>query len=165
MIKYVLDDHIYGFPTKILAAEGGKHIFNIKLTKDMDNCTLVGRGDWLGLDLYQQEAVPTTGSGVNEAPDFAGIIREQAANGNWYIEVTADTDALWIYDSPVIAEDYNSEFQKESHFYNEKDKTVKAYGLSKGDIFEVSGLAFDGTPVKDKTVTYNATKNQYTVGE
>lgn len=163
MIRYSLEDHIFGFPTKLLAAEGGKHIYNIKLTKDMDNCTLVGRGTWLGLDLYQQAAVPTTGSGNSEAPDFAGIIREKAANGNWYVEVTADTDALWIYDAVVIPEDYNLEFQKESRFFNEKGKTVKAYGLCKGDIFEVSESAFDGTPAADTPVTYNATKNQYVI--
>ena len=154
MIRYTIEKHIFGFPTKILAAEGGKHIYNIQLTKDMDNCTLVGRGDWLGLDLYKQDTVPT----------FAGIIREKAANGNWYVEITGDTDALWVYDSVIIAEDYNREFQSQANFFNESGKTVKAYGLCKGDIFEISESGFDGTPVAGKTVTYNATKDQYKVG-
>ena len=160
MIKYSIEKHGYGFPTKILAAEGGKHIYNITLTKDMDNMTLVGRGDWLGLDLYKQTTVPVS----NNVPDFNGSIREQAANGNWYIEVTQDTDALLVFDAVIIAEDYTKEFELEENFFNEKGKTVKAYGLCKGDIFEVSKALIDGTPVANKTVTYNASTDQYKVG-
>lgn len=161
MINFSIDKHAVAFPTKILAAEGGKHIYNIQLTKNMDNGTLVGKGTWKGLDLYQQAAVPTTGSPA--APDFNAVIREKAANNHWYVEVTDDTDALFVYDAVVIAEDWTREFQKEENFFNESGKTVKAYGLSKGDIFEISDAAFDGTPVAGKTVSYNATKDQYTV--
>ena len=158
MIRYSIEKHNVAFPTKILAAEGGKHIYNIKLTKDMDNGTLVGRGSWLGLDLYQQAAVPTSGNGT-----FAGVIREQAANGNWYVEVTSDTDILWIYDAVIIAEDFTEGFKDEANYFNESGKTVKAYGLVKGDIFEISASGFDGTPAATKTVTYDATKDQYKV--
>ena len=151
MIKYTIEKHIVAFPSKIAASAGSPHIYNIRLTADHDNGTLVGRGDWVAFDEYEETTAPT----------FAGIIREQAANGNWYVEVTADTEALFIYDSPIIAEDYNSEFKKESNFYNEEGKTVKAYSLIKGDIFELSAEAFTGTPEVGGTLTYASGK--YTV--
>lgn len=153
MIQYTIAKHIYGFPSKIVSAYGGGHIYNIKLTADTDNCTLVGRGAWAGFDEYTQAAAPNT---------FAGIIRQQAANGNWYIEVTAATEALFVYDAPVIAEDYNKKFSLEENFYNEQGKTVKAYSLVKGDIFEVSALGFNGTPAANKTVTF--ANGKYVVG-
>lgn len=153
MIQYTIAKHIYGFPSKIVSAYGGGHIYNIKLTADTDNCTLVGRGNWVGFDEYAQAAAPNT---------FAGIIRAQAANGNWYIEVTAATEALFVYDAPVIAEDYNKKFSLEENFYNEQGKTVKAYSLIKGDIFEVSALGFNGTPAANKTVTF--ANGKYVVG-
>lgn len=151
MIKYTIEKHIVAFPSKIAASAGSPHIYNIRLTADHDNGTLVGRGDWVAFDEYEETTAPT----------FAGIIREQAANGNWYVEVTADTEALFIYDSPIIAEDYNSEFKKESNFYNEEGKTVKAYSLIKGDIFELSAEAFTGTPEVGGTLAYASGK--YTV--
>ncbi len=144
MIRYQIEDHIFGFPTKIVSGYGGGHIYNIHLTADTDNCTLVGRGAWEALDLYTQDA----------APEFSGVIREKAANGNWYVEVTTATEALFVYDAPVIAEDYNRDFQKESHFFNESGKVVKCYSLIKGDIFEVSENGFEGTPNAGSTVTF-----------
>jgi len=152
MIKYTIAKHAFGFPSKVVSGYGGGHIYNIRLTEDTDNTALVGRGDWIAFDEYEQAATPT----------FAGVIREQAANGNWYIEVTDDTEALFVYDAPVIAEDYNKEFAKEENFYNESGKTVKAYSLIKGDIFEVSPAGFTGTPTAGKAVTFASGK--YVVG-
>ena len=152
MIRYQIENHGWGFPTKVLSAYGGGHIYNITLTEDMDNCQLVGKGSWLGLDLYEQ---------ATTVPAFSGIIREAAKNGNFYIEVTAATDALFVFDAPIIAEDYNSEFAKVSHFFNEAGKTVKAYSLSKGDLIEVSPNLIDGTPVANTAVTY--TDGKYTI--
>ena len=149
MIRYSIEDHGWGFPTKVLAGYGGGHQYNIKLTADTDQCTLVGRGDWLALDLYEQ---------ASSVPTFAGVIREKAANGNWYIEVTAATEALFVYDAPVIAEDYNNEFAKVSHFFNEEGKTVRAYSLAKGDIIEVSPNLFTGTPTAGKNVSFASGK-------
>lgn len=153
MIRYAIEKHIVGFPSKIASSMGSPHIYNIRLTKDTDNATLVGRGKWVGFDEYEEAVVPS----------FAGVIREQAANGNWYIEVTAETDALFVYDSNIIAEDFTSEFKKESNFFNEKGKTVKAYSLIVGDIFEVSKEGFKGEPEKDKTVSFSDGK--YVVAE
>ena len=126
MIRYQIEDHGYGFPTKVLAGYGGGHQYNIKLTADTDNAMLVGRGDWLGLDLYEQTTT-----------------------------VPAATEALFVYDAPIIAEDYNKEFTKLSHFFNEKGKTVRAYSLAKGDIIEVSESLLSGTKTPGKSVSYS----------
>lgn len=151
MISYQITKHAFGFPSKVLSAYGGGHIYNIRLTANTDNTALVGRGSWVAFDEYTQAAAPT----------FAGVIREQAANGNWYIEVTDDTEALFVYDAPIIAEDYNKEFTKEENFYNESGKTVKAYSLVKGDIIEVSAAGFSGTPTAGATVSF--ANGKYTV--
>lgn len=143
-IRYAIEEHNVAFPSKIAASAGSPHIYNIRLTNDTDNGQLVGKGDWVAFDEYAEAAAPT----------FAGKIQAQAANGNWYIEVTAATEALFVFDSPIIAEDYNAKFTAEKNFFNEAGKTVKAYSLIKGDIFEVSAHAFDGTPVAGKTVSY-----------
>lgn len=148
MIRYTIEKHSYGFPSKVAASAGSPHIYNIRLTKDHDNASLVGRGKWVGFDEYEETTVPA----------FEGLVREQAANGNWYVEVTKDTDALFVFDSAIIAEDYNSEFKKESNFFNEKGKTVKAYSLIVGDILEISEEGFDGEIVAEKKVTYESDK-------
>ena len=151
-IRYAIEEHIVSFPSKIAASAGSPHIYNIQLTNDTDNGQLVGKGNWVAFDEYAEAA----------APAFSGKIQAKAANGNWYIEVTAATEALYVFDSPVIAEDYNAKFVAEKNFFNEAGKTVKAYSLIKGDIFEVSAIAFDGTPEAGATVTYS--NGKYVVG-
>ena len=149
MIRYTIEQHGYAFPSKIASSAGSPHIYNIRLTADHDNGDLVGRGAWQAFDEYTEAAAPNT---------FAGVIREQAANGNWYVEVTADTEALFVYNSPIIAEDYNSKFAMESNFFNANGDTVKAYSLIKGDIFELSAAHFTGTPQANKAVSYASGK-------
>ena len=153
MIKYTIQKYYYGFPSKVLAGYGGEHQYNIKLTADTPNAALCTRGAWVGFDEYAQAAAPQS---------FAGVIRAQAANGNWYVEVTTPAEALFIYDAPVIAEDWTKEFQKEENFYNENGKTVRAYQLSKGDIIELSPTAFTGDPVATKSVSF--ANGKYVVG-
>ena len=69
--------------------------YNVELTTAADNGNLIARGDWVSLDLYKEAAVTT----------FEGVVQEQAANGNWYVEVTNPGDALFVYQQPVIAEE------------------------------------------------------------
>ena len=71
-LKYTIEKHAVAFPSKALARNGGKHIYNIQLTADHDNGQLIGKGDFIHLDLYKEAA----------APEFAGVILGQAANGN-----------------------------------------------------------------------------------
>lgn len=141
-IKYEIEKHTVAFPTKVVSSTAG-HVYNIELATATDNGFFVGRGEWLDLDLYAEAA----------APALKGVIRQQATNGNWYVEITEDTDALFVYQVPVIAEEYNNTFKKISNFYNEAGDVVRAFSLVKGDLVEISAEGFTGTPVAGATVT------------
>ena len=145
-IKYAIDKHTVAFPTKCLASNGGKHIFNIHITEDVDNGFFVGKGKYEGLDLYT-EAAPTT---------FEGTVVDVAANGNFYVEVTSAVNALFVYTVPMIEEDYTNRFKATSNFYNGKDSVVRAYELAVGDLLEISAEGFDAVPTKDDTVELKA---------
>lgn len=148
MIRYNIEKHAVAFPSKLLAQTYGKHIYNIELTTDADNGNLVAKGAFKDLDLYAEAAVTT----------FEGVIRKQAANGNWYVEVTEPGDALFVYTQPFIAEEWTKTWQKESNYFNAAGETVRAYELAVGDVFEVSAEGFSGTPVAGKTVAVASKK-------
>lgn len=137
--------HNEAFPSKLLAASGGGHIYDIQLTADHDNGVLVGRGNYIKLGTYQETTAPNT---------FAGIIREQAANGNWYVEVTAATEALWILMPEISPYEAIPETVNPKAWVNKAGDTVKGYSLTKGDIFEMSAEGFQGTPAVRKTVSF-----------
>ena len=147
--------HAICFPTKILAAVGGAHIFNITLTTAADNGNIIGRGAYQHLDNYAEAAV-TSG--------FAGKLVDQAKNGNWYVEVTAlpsdGSEALLVYNSPIIPYESPRELADLTNFYNAAGEVVKAYTLTIGDIFEVSAAAFTSTrtPVKGRAVSVSSKK-------
>lgn len=155
-IAYKIDTHAVAGASKLLATNGGKHIYNIKLTSDTDNGSIIGKGDYLAFDLY----------GEGTATNFAGVIRDKAANGNWYIEVTEAENALLVYQVPLIYEEYSNKFTKESNFYNLAGDVVRSYELAVGDIFELSAEGIDAgetTDLKGKTV--NVTGRKVTVAE
>lgn len=153
-IKLTLDKHHVCFPTKLLAGNGGAHIYNVVIKEDVDNGTICGRGAYVSFDQYEKAAAPA---------GFEGVITEQAANGNWYVEVVKPEDALLIYEVPVIAETYDARFTDIANFYNaataERSKTVRGYALVKGDVYELSEDAFDKKPVAGKKVTINGQKH------
>lgn len=142
-IKYTIANHAVCFPSKLVAQNGGEHIYNIQLTSDADNGNLIAKGDFVELDHYKEGAVTT----------FEGIVLGQAANGHYYVEVTDPGDALLVYQQPFIAEEWTNTFKKESNFYNVTGDVVRAYALHKGDVFEVSVEAFDKKPEAKKTLT------------
>lgn len=145
MIDYsITATHNEAFPSKLLAANGGEHIFDVLLTANHDNGVIVGRGNYVKLGTYQETTAPA---------NFAGIIREQAANGNWYVEVTVPDEALWIL-MPEISPYEISQLQNPKAWYNASGDTVKGYELHKGDIFEMSAEGFNGTPAVNATVTF-----------
>lgn len=145
MIDYsITATHNEAFPSKLLAANGGEHIFDILLTANHDNGVLVGRGNYIKLGTYREAAAPA---------NFAGIIREQAANGNWYVEVTVPDGALWIL-MPEISPYGISQLENPKAWYNASGDTVKGYELHKGDIFEMSAEGFNGTPAVNTAVTF-----------
>ena len=131
-IKYTIDTFPIGFPTKVLAREGGKHIYNITLSEDTPNGVFVGKGAWQELDRYVEAAAGTV----------SGKIQGKAANGNYYVEIVAcDEGTLFVSQVPVIAEEWTKDFQKEENFYNKNGETVRAYQLAPGDIIELNAAA------------------------
>lgn len=142
-ISYSIAKHAVAFPSKLVAQNGGEHIYNIELTSATDNGNIVAKGNFIDLDLYKEAA----------ATGFAGVIQKQAANGNWYVEVTTPGTALLVYMQPFISEDWTNAWKKESNFYNETGDVVRGYALHVGDVFEVSAEGFDGTPEAGKTVS------------
>lgn len=136
--------HNEAFPSRLLAANGGGHIFDIELTADHDNGVLVGRGDYIKLGTYKEAAAPT----------FAGKIVEQAANGNWYVEVTDATEALWILMPEISPYEAIPQTLDPKAWVNKKGDVVKGYSLVKGDIFEMSVEGFQGEPAVGKIVSF-----------
>ena len=142
-IKYAIEEHAIAFPSKLVAQNGGEHIYNIELATDTDNGNLVAKGEFIDLDLYAEAAVT----------EFEGVIQKQAANGNWYVEVKNPGDALFVYMQAFIAEEWTNKFKAEKNFYNAKGEVVRGYALHAGDVFEVSALGFTGAPVAGATVS------------
>lgn len=152
-IRYSIEKHAVAAPAKLLATNGGAHIYNVTLSTDADNGAIIKRGAWNSFDNYK-EAKATT---------FDGVVREKAANGNWYVEVLSNQglDALFVHNVPINAETYNNEFKKESNFFNEAGSVVRAHELCAGDIIEVSAENFSETgeePYVGGTITSIADK-------
>jgi len=160
MIRYNIEKHATAFPSKVLAREGGKHIYNITLSNDRDNGNFVAKGDWIELDRYE-EGIPTT---------FEGIVQDQASNGEYYVEVVNPGDALFVYQVPMIEEEYNNAFKLEGNFFNPgpvKDSegkvitegaTVRCYELAPGDIVAISVEGFTAAPTIGKGVELSGNK-------
>ena len=136
--------HTVAYPSKTLCANGGSHIYNIELSADCDNGAIVKKGDFIDLDLYEEAAAST----------MTGIIQKQAANKNWYVEITANPDhELFVYMPAFIAEEWTKTLKDEKRFFNAAGDVVRGYDLAVGDVVEVSAEGFDGTPEAGKTVT------------
>lgn len=142
-IKFSIEKHAVAYPSMMLATNGGKHIYSVELDKDTDNGQIVAKDAWKGQQYY----------GVKDSTGVEAVVLEQAANGNWYVEITKPADGLFIYQVPMIEEEYTKEFQKESNFYNLKGDIVRAYEMAVGDIVEVSEGGFDVKPKAGKALT------------
>lgn len=138
MIQVSIAKHAVAFPSKVLARDGGKHIYNIQLAEAasayVDNGWFVGKGEFVELDLYKA-AAPTS---------FEGNVVGKANNGNFYVEVKSAENALFVYQVPMIEETYSNTFKKESNYTNAPTQVVRAYELAVGDIVEISADGFDG---------------------
>ena len=155
-IRYNVEQHHVCFPTKVLSERVGRTL-NMVIDKDTDNGTVCGKGAYVSFDQYKVADCPT---------DFEGEILEQAADGNWYVEVKKINPiepAILIYEVPEIAENYNTKFTATSNFFNEasaeRTKTVRGFVLGVTDIYELSEDAFEGTPEAGKKVTINRQKH------
>ena len=143
MIKYTIEKHAVAFPSKVIARNGGEHIYNIQLTTATDNGAFVAKGDYVELDLYKEAA----------ATAINAKIQDKASNGQWVVEITDNTDVLCVYNPALIAEDYNNQFKQESNFFMGPGEIGRGYGLHRGDILLCSDENFSGTPVKGAVIT------------
>ena len=151
-IRYSLEHHHVCFPTKVLSERVGR-VLNMVISEDTDNGTVCGKGAYVSFDQYEVAEVPAA---------FEGEILEQAADGNWYVEVKKidpNAQAILIYEVPEIAENYNSKFTSIANFFNEasaeRTKTVRGFVLGVTDVYELSEDAFEGKPEAGKKVTIN----------
>ena len=138
-VKYALTQFPVAFPSKVIAREGGAHMYSLQHTDDLWNGAVVAKGDYVSLDLYK----------AADATEIKAKVVGQAANGNYYVEITEDmpaSKALIVYNPAVIEEEYNKTFQKESNFYIPKEMEARAYSVREGDIWELSEDAFDQKP-------------------
>lgn len=151
MIDISTTKHNVAFPTRVLAAEGGEHIYDIQLTKDHDNGEFVSRGDYIKLGTYKE---------ADAVAGFEGKVQEVATNGHYYVEVTklpADAEIIFLH-QPVISPYTEKKFQKESLWTNKKDDVIKGYVLHIGDLVEEATEIFDTAPEVGKTVTIENAK-------
>lgn len=156
MINVSIAEHAVAFPSKLVAQNGGEHIYNILLSKDTDNGSIIAKGDYITVDQYRDGG---TVSG------FSAKIVGKAANGNWYVEVVTAGNALLVYQQPLITEEWTAKFKSEKNFYNGKDEVTRAYALHAGDIFEVSASAFSNPAAvaANKTISSVAATGKMTV--
>lgn len=152
-IKYTIEKHGVAYPTKMLASNGGAHIFNLECDKPIDNGMIVAKGDWKGMEYY----------GVKDATGVTGVVLEKSARGNWYVEIENPADGLMIYMPPLIENTSSHTINKECNFFNNKGEIVSGFQLCKGDIVEVSVELFDKAPTAKKTLTLENRK--WKVGE
>lgn len=142
-----LTKHAVAGSSKLKATTAG-HIYNILIEEDLDNGSIVAKGDYVKAEVYK----------AKDSTGFSGKILDKAANGNWYVEVVEPGDALLLLNVPLIYEEYTTALQHESNFYNANGDIVRAYELYAGDIFELSAEGFDGDPAKGSEVTVDNKK-------
>jgi len=147
VLEYSITQHAEAYPSKVLAAEGGKHIYNILLTNACDNGNFIARNAWLSFDLYSEKAATT----------FAGVVREKAANGNYYVEVVTPGDALFVCMVDDHAEEWTNTW-KNARPYNAAGSVVRAYELAVGDILEISVEGFTAEPTVGDSVELSGKK-------
>lgn len=139
--------HAVAGSSKIKATTCG-HIINIQAAADIDNGCIVGKGAYIAPEYYAEGTAGT----------FSGKIIEQAANGNWYVEVESAENCYLVLTSPLVYENFTTRMGHESNFYNAQGDLMRCYELVKDDIFELSAEGFSGTPEKGKSVSVSNKK-------
>ena len=126
------------FPSKLLAQNGGKHIYNIKIAENRDNGSICAKGDFIELDYYEEKEA--------NAGEFEAYVRQiSERSGYWFVEVEKPGDALLLDAVPVNPmKGMNRVFGQERLFYNAAGDNVRAYELGHGDVFEISEDMIDG---------------------
>lgn len=148
-IRYEIEKVGYAFPTKVLSSRVG-HNVNIVLGEDSPNGAIVGVGDYVSFDQYEEAAAPAT---------YEAKIIDTAADGNFYVQVTkvdVNAPAVLIYDVPEVSD---TKIATVNNFYNKAGKTVHGLVLTTLDVYELSAELFEGTPAVGKTVTITGRKH------
>ena len=151
MIKVNITQYPVAFPSKTVASNKGCHMYSLKHETESWNGAVVAKGDYASLDLYEEA----------EATEMDAEIVDVAANGNFYVEIKKDipaSKAVVVYNVPMIEEEYNKNFQKESNYYIPAEVEERAYPVREGDIWELSKDNFTGVPVVGATITSIADK-------
>ena len=143
-ISYV--KHAVAGSTRLAATTetGVEGIMDLQISLDLDNGTIIGKGAQVAGQVYAMTA-PTTFT--------AKILKEKAANGNFYVEVLTASNAYLVLTTPVTYYDYTAAMRAESTFYNKSGDIVRAYKLYPGDVFELSAEGFDGTPAINANIS------------
>ena len=130
------NNHADANVSKLLSTNYGGHIYNVTLSSAADNGNIIKRGAYNTFDNYDEA----------NANSFNGIVRGQAADGNWYVEVLEDLgfDALLVYNVPINEVEEPLSLSGEKRFFLEAGDVARAHQLYAGDIFEVSALGFEG---------------------
>ena len=148
-IRYEIEKVGYAFPTKVLSSRVG-HNVNIVLGEDSPNGAIVGVGDYVSFDQYEETTAPT---------GYEAMIIDTAADGNFYVQVTkvdVNEPAVLIYDVPEVSD---TKIATANNFYNKAGKTVHGLVLTTLDVYELSAELFDGTPAVGKKVTVSGRKH------
>ncbi len=155
-IKHNFTKFPVAFPSKVVAREGGAHMYSLQHSDELWNGAVVAKGDYVSLDLYK----------AKDAVKVNAKVVDMAANGNYYLEILDDvpaTDALIVYNPPVIEEEYNQSFLQESNFYIPTEMVARAYPLREGDIWELSVDAFSQKPTVGETTITTITGKKWVV--
>ena len=148
-IRYNVENVGYAFPTKVLSSKVG-HNVNIVLGEDSPNGAIVGVGDYVSFDQYEEATAPV---------GYEAVIIDTAANGNFYVQVTkvdVNAPAVLIYDVPEVSD---TKIATANNVYNKAGKTVRGLVLTILDVYELSAELFEGTPVVGKKVTVSGRKH------
>ena len=145
--------HAVAGSTNLTATKGfgGHGTVDIKITKDLDNGSIIGKGANISGQVYAM-ATPTTFTGK--------ILKEKAPNGNFYVQVLTAANAYLVLTTPTTYYDWTTPMSAESTFYNANGDIVRAYPLFPGDVFELSEEGFDGTPTVEASVSVDTSKYQ-----
>ena len=139
--------HNVAFPSKIRSGGDG-HTLNIFVNADTDNGVVGSVGVWKDFDRYNFVAGNASFEGKLHA----------AANGNWYVEVTAidvENPPVFLYNSPIVEDERYAD--QLDVFFNKQGETVKGYILELFDVFEESEAIFKFATAKGTDLVEGAT--------
>ena len=148
-IRYEIEKVGYAFPTKVLSSRVG-HNVNIVLGEDSPNGAIVGVGDYVSFDQYEEATAPA---------GYKAKIIDVAADGNFLVQVTnvdVNAPAVLIYDVPEVSD---TKIATANNFYNKAGKTVHGLVLTTLDVYELSAELFEGKPEVGKKVTVTGRKH------